>query len=290
MEQSKTKSNSATRRNQDTNIALLDSGLGVLFLSAFPMILLLFKGSGLSAFAALLQLALFLAGLRLIHRGQQIQNEYNAAEHARAPRPPRKILGAMLIGIMVTLLAGHHFTELYMPIGFGVLATALSIVAFGMDPLKDKGFPYKHVSEATGANGLPESVRASLNRIDERLDEMVLDIADLGDADLTRDVEALKSSVMGLIRALCRDADGIRRLRKPVIKLVELLQRENDRLIASWDDVDQPLARRRYIARIHALGDTFEDRARKTIAKAGGDAFELEADLLWNRMPLQQAG
>ena len=47
----------------------LDTGLGMLLLAAFPMILLLFQGSMATALAAVLQLGLLLTAVGLIHRG-----------------------------------------------------------------------------------------------------------------------------------------------------------------------------------------------------------------------------
>ena len=72
------------RDSLSNGLGPLDSELGVLFLAAFPLILMFFEGSAASAFAAVLQLALLLAALCLIHRGQKRQNEYDAAEAARA--------------------------------------------------------------------------------------------------------------------------------------------------------------------------------------------------------------
>ncbi|MGR3439869.1 hypothetical protein [Salipiger abyssi] len=267
---------------RDDGMGPLDSGLAVLFLAAFPMILLLFQGSATSAFAAVLQLSLFLMALRLIHRGQKLQNAYDSAEIARAPRIPRKILGAVLIGIMVTILAGHHFYSLLLPVGFGALASALSLAAFGIDPMTDKG-DIAAVS-ATPRKPASHASDAVLERIDATLDGMVQDVAALGDRDLTRQIEALKTGAMGLIAALCAENPDIKQLRKPVVKFVELLRQENARLIAAWEAGDRHRARRRYLARIAVLGQAFEERARKSVTSSGRDAFELEADLLWHRM------
>ncbi|MCR8547996.1 hypothetical protein M4578_09165 [Salipiger sp. P9] len=274
-------------QTQDDGMGPLDSGLSVLFLAAFPMILLLFQGSPTSAFAGVLQLALFLAALRLIHRGQQLQNAYDAAETARAPRFPRKATGAALIGLMVLLLAGHHFVSLLLPLGFGLIASALTVMAFGLDPMKDKGQPLDIAApQKTDGHAAPEAVLA---RIDSTLDDMVQEISDLGDAELCRQVEALKSSVMGLIRALCEQPCDMKRLRKPVVKFIDLMRRENASLLAAWDSGDRQQARRRYVAHITTLGEAFEENARKTGAKTGRDAFELEADLLWIRMRQDRA-
>ena len=279
------------RDSLSNGLGPLDSELGVLFLAAFPLILMFFEGSAASAFAAVLQLALLLAALCLIHRGQKRQNEYDAAEAARAPRLPRKISGSALIGVMVTILAGHHFDSLLLPLGFGGLAAGLSVASFGLDPMRDK----RAAAPVPAPGAAPRPARqapdttAALERIDARLEDMVCDIANLGDPEMTRQIEALRSGVRGLILALCEDGSGVERLRKPVVRFVELLRRENAQVIAAWSAGDRDRARRRYILRITALGDTFEQHARAAGTRAGRDAFELQADLLWHRMPASRA-
>lgn len=279
------------RDSPSDGLGPLDSELGVLFLAAFPLILMFFKDSAASAFAAVLQLALLLAGLCLIHRGQKRQNEYDAAEDARAPRLPRKLVGSGLIGVMVTLLAGHHFATLLLPLCFGGLASALSVASFGIDPMRDKqaATPVPAPGAAPRPARPAPEMTAALDRIDARLEDMVCDIANLDDAEMTRQIEALRSGVMGLILALCEDGSGVERLRKPVVRFVELLRRENAQVIAAWSDANRDRARRRYILRITALGDTFEEHARAAGTRAGRDAFELQADLLWHRMPASRA-
>ena len=270
-------------------IGPLETGLAVLTLAAFPVLLLLFQGSATSIFTAVLELVLFLAALCLIRRGQILKIAYDEAETARAPRLPRKVIGALLIGVMVMILAGHHFVGLLVPFGFGVLATALTLAAFGADPLRDKGLDDTMPEPLATARRPRPDAQAALDRIDATLEGMVCEIAALGDAQLTRHTEALKSAVMGLIRALGEDPDGMERLHRPVVKFVKLLRRENDDLLAAWNTDHRERARRRYLTRITALGQTFEEFARKSGRKAGRDAFELEADLLWNRKPLHRA-
>ena len=273
----------------DDRLGPLETGLAVLSLSAFPIVLLLFQGTSTSVFTAILELVLFVAALRLIHRGQILRIAYDKAEIARAPRLPRKIIGALLIGVMVMILAGHHFVSLLVPLAFGALATALSLAAFGVDPLRDKGAQESAPEPLATARRPRPDTQAALDRIDATLDAMVCEIAALGDAQLTRHTEALKGAVMGLIRALGEDPDGMERLHRPVVKFVKLLRRENDDLLAAWTTDERERARRRYRTRITALGQTFEEFARKSGKKAGRDAFELEADLLWNRKPLERA-
>lgn len=272
---------------KDEALGSFDSALGLLFLSSFPLFLLLFQGKGGGAFTAVLLLGLLLVALRLIHRGQQVCNAYDQASCARAPKVPRKAAGAALIGLMVTLLAGLHFNALYVPALLGLVAMGLGITAFGMDPLRDKGEvgEMSATDDPVDLHHLQPSTSETLMRIDAKLEELASDIANLGDAEVTRQFEALRTGVMALIRALGDDGTNMRRLRKPVTTLVEMIGRENASLQTAWDTGDKFRARRRYLAHLTVIGEAFEECARKSGTKSGRDAFEWQADVLWNRMP-----
>ncbi|MBU2960943.1 hypothetical protein KO516_08970 [Citreicella sp. C3M06] len=285
-----TKAQMSRASRGEVPIGPLDSALGVLFLASFPIFRLLFEGSGVAAFSAILLLVLLLAALRLIHVGQQVSNAFNRAQAARAPKLPRKAIGYALIGLIVMILAGHHFETLVLPVVLGALATVLGFVAFGMDPLKDKAD-----NEAVGQSDRPidlhrlqPSTSETLILIDAKLEELACEIANLGDTEITRQFEALRTGVMALSRALGDSGGGMRRLRKPITMLVDMLHRENTALLGAWDSGDRFRARRRYIAHLVAIGEAYEGCARKSGARTGRDAYELQADVLWHRMPRDQ--
>ncbi|WP_226622227.1 hypothetical protein [Alloyangia pacifica] len=268
-------------RRQPPASSLLESGIGILLLAAFPLLLLLFQGPPATAFTAVLMLAIFGLALRMIYRGVAIAEAYEARDSAKAPRLPRKLVGSGLLGLLVMILAGHHFVSLAIPFGLGVLGFGLSIAAFGRDPLTDKeGAPEEELRQLR--------TQETLGRIDAAISAAVADVAALGDAELSRRAEALQNGVMGLMHAISQDPLAARRLRKPVARFLDLLGKENARLIEAWDSDARPKARRRYIARVTALGEAFEDRLRKAGAEQGRDAYDVEADLLWNRMADKQ--
>ncbi|NDW01608.1 hypothetical protein [Salipiger sp. PrR002] len=265
------------KRRQSASSGPLDSGLGVLLLAAFPLLMLLFQGRPETTFTGLLMLVIFALAVWLIHRGTQIARAFEAAETAKAPRLPRKMIGAALLGLLVMILAGHHFVSLPVPLGLGVLAFGLGVAAFGRDPLTSK--------RATVEEDMPHlRTQETLNRIDAAIGLAVADVAALNDAELSRRAEALRSGVMGLMQAISQDPLAARRLRKPVARFLELLSKENARLIEAWGTKDRMKARRRYLARLTSLGEAFEERLRKAGTEQGRDAYDVEADLLWNRM------
>ena len=118
---------------------------------------------------------------------------------------------------------------------------------------------------------------------------MVLQIVQLKDADLTRRTDAMRTAVLRLLRAFSANPAELTALEKPLSKLLDMAAFEADRLADSWEGEQRNFARRRYIAKLTALSNAFETRVRKQRSAAGRDAFELEADLLLDRMARESA-
>lgn len=269
----------------DLEMQRFNSGLNVLFLAAFPLLLLLFQGSPSGVFTAVLALFLLGMALRLISRGQRLQKDYDAAVNAERPRTPRKLMGAILIGVFVLILSGHHFVSLHVPLLMGCLACGLAIAAFGMDPLKDKGQTLSVVEPVEEASLADKAMAAPAKRLQALTDR----IAALGDADLSRRTAAARDMVLRLARTMINDSGDPRIMRKPIGKFIEILQAEIDRLEGSWEGEEHLFARRRYVAKLQVMSDSFEEHARKKSARRGRDAFDLEADLLLDRMQHETA-
>lgn len=259
-----------------------DAGLNVMFLAAFPLVLWLFQGSVHGIATAVLQMGLFSIALRMISRGQEIQRSYNLAQVASPPKVPRKLLGSILIGVVVLILAGHHFVSLTLPIALGLAATALSIAAFGRDPRTAKGLDDPALLNQLAAQHAWDRAEDSLCQIADR-------ISRLEDADLTRQAEAARSLVMRLMRTFGTQPNEVRRISKLVGKFTEIMRSEVDRLEAEWSGDNYLFARKRYRLKIETLRHSFESHARIGSEKSGRDAFDFEADLLLDRMPRESA-
>ena len=84
-------------------------------------------------------LGLLIAAAWLTREGLVAQEAYEARKVARRPAFPRKIFGSVLTG--VGLFAGGMVAapSLAAPILFGIAGAVLHFIAFGPDPLRDKG-------------------------------------------------------------------------------------------------------------------------------------------------------
>jgi hypothetical protein len=268
----------------------LDSGLNLLFLATLPMLLWLFRGSLAGVAGALALLATLWLALRLVADGQRRQEAYDAATTARRPRLPRKILGSLLLALVALLLAGQQFAGLAGPMAAGAAALLLSLLAFGPDPLRDKGCPNAAAlprplsGEAAQAEETAQAmaIEARLSRVVNRLDP-------LGDADLLRRSEALRLAVTRPLREQIGNPRLFARILALAERLAEILETEARRLHAAQGGSDQRFARRRFVAKLEALAETFEARAAKAVSPACSDAFDVEAQRLLARMPRETA-
>lgn len=82
--------------------------------------------------------ALMLLSAWLTREGLRAEANYNARAIARRPALPRKIFGSVLIGFAVALASIRSGSPVLAAPAFGIVATALYLVAFGLDPLKNK--------------------------------------------------------------------------------------------------------------------------------------------------------
>lgn len=254
-----------------------DAGLSVLFLAALPLILWVFQGSALGLIFAVLQFGLFALALRLIARGLETTRAYEAARVARRPKVPQKLVGSALIGLVLLILAGHQFQTIFMPLGCGLVGFALSVAAFGIDPMKDKGFDD------------PEELARRrlelwLTETETLLEEARARVSGLGDTDLTQRTTAHLDGVMQIVRIVGSDPLQSERMPSALTKFAEILTREVLRLEGDWDGPSNVFARRRYLAKLKVLVTMVEDISLKSGLRAGKDAFDMEADLLLERM------
>jgi hypothetical protein len=117
------------------------AGFKANFLFIPPVVLAFFSfGQGPVTLATGLASAAIMAlGAWLVRDGLRARAAYAARTLARRPALPRLILAAILCGIGVAGAAMTGAVGMIGAILYGIVAAALHIAAFGLDPLKDKG-------------------------------------------------------------------------------------------------------------------------------------------------------
>ncbi|MCC1492011.1 hypothetical protein [Cognatishimia sp. F0-27] len=251
-------------------------------MSSAPLVLWFFDGSATRAATAAVLLVFMGLAVKLISRGQQLHRAFDASAIAQRPRLPRKALGSAMLGIVVFLLAGHQFDGVGIPTLLALTAIALCLVAFGPDPHVDKGTDHPVVVARARA-------RVMLAETEARLNEAAARVSAIGDERIDRVTASVSSAALSLLRASADAPERLDEIAGPLRSFTNIVVREADRLVAADDDEHWRFARRRYLAKLRVLSESFESRVRGVAVGQGRDAFDLEADLLIDRMPHQRA-
>jgi hypothetical protein len=82
---------------------------------------------------------LFGVGLLFLSIGQKAHIAYDSCEIAARPRIPFKLIGSTIVALVVGLLATTKIDLPAIPLVIGISIFILCLIAFGLDPMRDKG-------------------------------------------------------------------------------------------------------------------------------------------------------
>ncbi len=109
-------------------------------LAALPLLTAFVQGGALGLAANLAAAGAIFGGAVLTREGAKAEAAWAARKVARRPAIPRKLFGAAAIGIGVALAAsGAGLGGLLGGAVYGLVAAVLHVVAFGPDPMSDRG-------------------------------------------------------------------------------------------------------------------------------------------------------
>lgn len=110
----------------------------LLFFAPLPLLFRAFFKEPEGMATSLLAFGVLMLAAWLTRDGVVAQNTYDARRVARRPMIPRKIFGAALTGIGL-FIAGYFSGGPFVALIFGGLGVVLHGLAFGIDPMRDKG-------------------------------------------------------------------------------------------------------------------------------------------------------
>ena len=249
----------------------------LLYLAALPLLVTAFRQDAIGMAVDLAAAATLAGAVFLLSEGLAAEDAYDERKVARRPAIPRKIIAAVGLGFGTFLAAfapqAPGFVE---PLIYGLIATALTLAAFGLDPLRDKGV-------RGGDSFQSERVARAVDEAEAHLEAMGLAIARAGDRALERRVEAFQTTARQMFRTVeedPRDLTTARRFlsvyllgaRDATVKFADLYSRTAD-----------AKAREDYLALLDDLENNF---ANKTLALMEGDRtdLEIEIDVLRSRL------
>jgi hypothetical protein len=189
----------------------------------------------------------------LTREGVKAHAAYDARRIARRPAFPRKIAGAVLTGAGLSLAGFSPGASLAAPAIYAVLGVALHLLAFGPDPLRDKGAGDIDLFQT-------DRVARAVQEAEKHLAAMAEAIRRTGDRALEARVERFQATARHMMRTVeddPRDLTAARRYlgvyllgaRDATLKFADLYARNRDAqaradFIALLDDLERNFAAR----------------------------------------------
>ncbi|MGX9351712.1 5-bromo-4-chloroindolyl phosphate hydrolysis family protein [Shimia sp. W99] len=172
--------------------------VNLLFLAPLPLIWQAF-GNGPSALVLnLAALGTLLLAAWLTREGLLAQEAYEARKVARRPALPRKILGSLLTGAGLAVAGFASSGDLLAPLAYGIVGTVLHFLAFGPDPMRNKGLEGVDLFQT-------DRVARAVDEAEDHLRAMSDAIKRAGDRTLEGRVERFQQAARALFRTVEND-------------------------------------------------------------------------------------
>ena len=171
-------------------------------------ILEIFDGNPFAAMTLFGLFALVAFATTVIRSGLEAEAEYEAREFASAPGFPRKIIGSVLLGVALAGTCAFGWgIGIIQSLGFGIMGGAASLAAFGLDPMKGKGY-----TTSTGVT--PQMVVEALEEAEEKIQGIERAGADIKDRPLRDRINRVTKRSRDILARIEQDPSDLRRAKK----------------------------------------------------------------------------
>ena len=249
--------------------------VNLLFLTPLPLIWKAFTSEPVGMAQNLIALGLMILAAWLTREGLLAQEAYEARKVARRPAMPRKIAGSVLTGLGLGLAGFTGFGPIEAVI-FALLGAALHSLAFGLDPLTDKGMEGVDTFQT-------DRVARAVDEAEKHLSVMTEAMKRAGDRQMMARLETFQATARDLFRTVeedPRDLTAARRYlsvylmgaRDATIKFADIYARSRD-----------PQAKTDYAALLDDLERNFAARTQKLLLDDRSD-LNIEIEVLRDRL------
>ncbi len=247
--------------------------VGILFLATVPLAFSMLDkpdATNLATCGGLL--GLFGGSLYCISMGLKDAKRYDGKAVAKAARFKGRIIGSAGLGLATGLTAAMRGADYGQIAMLALIASALSLIAFGIDPLKHKGLDTLEDRLDHKASQLRRSAEA-------RVDKIRANVAPLGDAELMPHLSKLQSSVQRMLQAVEDDPTRARSLKKHLGVYLDGAVEASDRFLAVYRGTGDPETHARFRDLMRDLGNAF-DRKATEYADQGRSKLDVQMDVL----------
>ena len=207
--------------------------INLLFIAPLPLIWAAFGNGATSMALNLVALGALLLAAWLTRDGLLAQEAYDARKVARRPAIPRKILGSLLTGAGLFIAGFAADPGLFAPAIYGVFGTILHFLAFGPDPMKNKGMEGIDEFQTDRVARMVDTAEAHLAAMSDAIKRA-------GDREAEARVERFQVKVRDLLRTVEEDPRDLTAARKymgvylqgardATVKFADVYARERDR-------------------------------------------------------------
>ncbi len=253
--------------------------LTVLYLSALTFLFPAFRGTPREMLMGLAAGGLILLATWLTREGLRAHAAYDARKVARRPAFPRKLAAAVIMGAALTLGGLIADTGLVYPVLFGLVGAGLHLLAFGPDPMADKGMEGIDVFQT-------DRVARAVDEGEKHLVAMKDAILRAKDRQLAARVDRFVAAARNLFRIVENDPGDLTAARKylsvylmgardATIKFADIYARNRD-----------AKARADYEALLGDLETTFARRTTELLKSSHSD-LDVEIAVLRDRLKLE---
>lgn len=180
---------------------------GLLFVAPLPLVLGAFFRDPVGLAQNLVAFGILMGAAWLTREGLRAEDAYDARKVARRPGIPRKIFGSVLMGAGLAVAGYAPEASLVNPAIFAGLGVVLHFLAFGPDPLRDKG--------AEGVDAFQsDRVARAVDEAEKHLKAMQDAILRAGDRGLEKRVQRFQATVREMFRTIENDPRDLTSARK----------------------------------------------------------------------------
>lgn len=250
--------------------------VNILFILALPLVFMAFGREPAGLAMSLGAYGLIALAAWLTREGLIAEDAYAVRRVARRPALPRKILGAVAMGLGIGLAA---FVEGHGVVGTGILAViggGLHLTAFGLDPMKDKvadgidTFQTERVAEVVEeAEGLLTQMRDHIRRLNDR--------------QLVGAVDAFQGQVRELIATVENDPRRLTAARRYLGVYLVGARDASDRFAELFARTRDGQARTDYLSLLADLETNFANLTQ-ALLRDDRTALDIEMDVLRERL------
>lgn len=260
----------------DTVAAPPERRIRLMFILPFFYLIGGYFGTPEELIFAVAAFAVLMASAMLTREGLRAEAAYNARTIARRPALPRKALAALMMAGGLFLGARIGLTDVFMAAALGGLGMVLHVVAFGWDPMRNKG--------GAGVDAFQtDRVARYVDDAETTLTEMRAAITPLGDRALQARVDTFATTARGLFRGVESDPSDLTAARKYLTVYLVGARDATAKFAQHYAQTRDAAARSAYESLLTDLQTTFASRSQALIGTSQTD-LNIEIDVLRERL------